>query len=88
MKRFAQGGFTSVFQRVGKVALPHFTGIRIMMMPVVIGNLSSVPSSLNDWKRTLSTLFSLSRGVDGQVGYLTIDERRVEPGETQIAEAI
>lgn len=75
-------GFDSVFRRVGSVKLPEFSGIRIMMMPIVIGDPESIPSSLRIWRDALATLSGFAEQHKGRVGYLTLDEKHVGPGST------
>jgi hypothetical protein len=72
--------FESNFEQRGQVNLPLFTGTRVMMMPVVIGDVSSIPDSIGHWRGAMSDLFNMTehRGI----GYITIDERVVTPGET------
>lgn len=73
--------FTSTFCYRGKVDLPDFSGIRVMMMPVVLGHQSSVPDSLDAYRPVLDRLFEMG-GHRGEIGYLTIDEKRLRPGST------
>lgn len=74
------GHFISSFEHRGAVALPVFSGTRIMMMPLALGDLSTVPDFLKAWRPALETLFGMTK--DRGVGYLTIDEKIVEPGQT------
>lgn len=74
--------FQSCFERLDTVALPGFTGTRVMMMPVLLGDLSSIPEQLKHYRQALASLFSFRPQHAGQVGYLTIDEKRVEPSRT------
>ena len=76
-----EDGFVSSCQSRGRVDLPAFSGTRIMMMPLILGDLSSVPEFLNHYKPTLQALFNLG-GNKGRVGYLTIDEKIVTSGST------
>ena len=73
--------FESCFHKVGSISLPAFSGTRVMMLPLVLGDLSSVPPNLSAWKETLSRLFDMGGHV-GEVGYLTIDEKQVKAGAT------
>lgn len=73
--------FTSSFERMGHIALPKFSGLRIMMMPLILGDLSSIPPLLSQWKDALASLFKM-RDYDGEVGYLTIDEKHITPGDS------
>lgn len=60
--------------------MPDFSGTRIMMMPVRLGSLDGVPAH---FQGLIDYLYGLteSRWL-GHIGYLTIDERVLEPGET------
>jgi hypothetical protein len=73
--------FTSTFKEVGAVTLPPFSGRKIMMMPVVLGDVESIPSSLSHWNETLEKLFDMG-GHKGDVGYLTLHEKIVQPAQT------
>lgn len=74
-------GFDSVFEEVGEVRLPEFSGLRVMMLPVVLGDVGSLP----DFVSVYQTVFVAMCGVErserhaGSVGYLTIDEKVVPP---------
>jgi hypothetical protein len=80
--------FDSRCEYIADIGLPEFTGIRIMMMPLVIGELSSVPDYLSVWKEVIHRLFLCdffrfgTAEHLGKVGYLTIDEKEVGPGKT------
>jgi hypothetical protein len=80
--------FESRCERVTEVHLPEFTGLRVMMMPIVIGEVDSLPPTLNDWKTAAAVLFASDiihnkrRDNQGKVGYLTIDEKEVLVGQT------
>jgi hypothetical protein len=68
---------------LGPVGLPKFSGTRVMMLPVLIGDGNSLPGYLSKWDSAFDELSLLARPeVQGKVGYLTIDERVVEPGNT------
>lgn len=63
-----------------KAAMPEFSGTRIMMMPVIIGELDGIPERFHS---LMKTLFALCEGrFFGEVGYLTIDERDLKAGDT------
>ena len=75
--------FNSVFRKVWSHSpheFPQFSGLRIMMMPVRLGTFSGVPEQ---YRQLISELYETveSRFI-GEVGYLTIDEQELEPGET------
>lgn len=74
-------GFTSEYREIGPVTLPDFSGLRVMMMPLILGDLNSIPPMLANWKATLASLFEMG-GHHGKVGYITIDEKTVTPGAT------
>lgn len=74
--------FVSKFERRGIVRLPDPQGTRIMMMPIVLGDVASVPDAYKDWHAVLLALFETAAQHNGQVGYLTIDEKLVEAAET------
>lgn len=73
--------FDSVFKKVGELHLPKFSGTRIMMVPLVLGDIKSVPDFLREWNETLIKLMELG-AHPGKIGYLTIDEKIVKRDET------
>lgn len=79
--------FTSVFRRLGEVYLPAFSGLRIMMMPIVLGDAESLPAIMDDWRLPVQRLFECDEDQFGllqhcgKVGYLTIDEKTVYPSQ-------
>lgn len=74
--------FTSKFHKVGSIALPKFSGTRVMMLPIIIGDSESLPDFVAHYKSAAGTLFGMSPAHAGQVGYLTIDEKIVQPSQT------
>lgn len=72
----------SEYRRLGTVPLPEFTGIRVMMMPIVIGDASSIPEELSGYLPTLEAMWGRCSQHNGKVGYVTIDEKMVRAGET------
>jgi hypothetical protein len=75
--------FNSDFKKVGELTLPSFTGTRVMMMPIVIGERYSLPFILRRYRTTAMRLFSMTDPAHlGQIGYLTVDERTVNAGST------
>lgn len=75
--------FTSIYRKVWNCAplpFPEFSGERIMMMPVILGDLRGVPSQYSELVQSLYDVTE-SRHI-GQIGYLTIDERELLQGET------
>ena len=71
--------FISRFQRVGRVELPPFEGIRVML-PIVMNDIGLLPDFLSKWRGTIGKLVALSNCKSG-VGLLTIDEKLVQPGK-------
>ena len=73
--------FDSVASRIGRVLLPEFTGKRIMMMPFLIEDLTTLSlSQVGGWRDTVQEILkgSTVRGI----GYLTVDETIVEKETT------
>lgn len=73
--------FESRFAHLGAVDIPSNTDTRIMMMPLVLGDMTSVPDTLSPWRDTIRSLFDMSPCRDG-IAYLTIDCKRVSEGMT------
>lgn len=73
--------FNSTFEYLEKIQLPDFSGTRVMMMPIIIGDTDSIPDFISSWKYTVRQLSDMS-GFAGHIGYLTIDEKDVLPGKT------
>jgi hypothetical protein len=75
--------FESNFKELQPITLPIFTGTRVMMMPIVLGDITSIPKTLSHYNQTFLQLFELmDQKHVGQVGYITIDEKAVKAGET------
>ncbi|CAN0355980.1 unnamed protein product, partial [Phaeothamnion confervicola] len=74
--------FESQIKPLGKIPLPTFTGTRIMMMPVIHGDIESLPTALSHYRQTIRGLFAATTNHAGKVGYLTIDEKRTTIGGT------
>lgn len=70
----------SKFKRLATVTFPTFNNVRIMMMPIVIGD--PLPVSLAQYDELMSKLVLVSGEHVGKVGYLTIDEKVVPAGES------
>lgn len=79
-------GFYSDVRARGEVTFPEFTGARVMMMPVIMGERKSLPEELAQYRplfAKLSKAWGLRRrSMIGAVGYLTIDEQIVPEGRT------
>lgn len=70
----------SSMKALGRVKFPPFTGARIMMMPFFVEDINTVfPTAYRD---LVEQMFYLHVERHTGVGYLTIDEAKVKPGET------
>jgi hypothetical protein len=71
-------------KNLGYVALPPFSGIRVMMMPFRLEDTSTIP--FMQWREPVLEMAGRAgvfQGVGLQgVGYLTIDEALIKAGET------
>jgi hypothetical protein len=61
---------------------PQFTGTRVMMLPLICGDMSTVPPMVGQYDRVLEKLFGWANAHTGKVVYLTVDEKAVKAGET------
>lgn len=59
---------------------PRFTGSRIMMMPVLLGNTAGVPEKYQELYLQLCSM--VENRFIGEVGYLTIDEKEFTEDST------
>lgn len=73
--------FESKFEVHGSIYLPEWSGVRVMMLPIELGKIDSLPDSLKQWKPTMVKMFELAPNKFG-IGYLTIDEKIVPAGDT------
>tara|TARA_R110001583_G_scaffold88876_3_gene230003 strand:- start:1498 stop:2109 length:612 start_codon:yes stop_codon:yes gene_type:complete len=60
-----------------QIQFPEFSGIRVLMMPFIQGDPSSVPA---DIRKNYSDILSSTFLTKGDVGFLTIDESRATKG--------
>ena len=75
---------TSVQDYNAPLTFPKPSGLDVNMMPIVLGDISTIPEDCQPYKAMLETVFSLMNAEEhGRVGYLTIQESDVMPGETQ-----
>eukprot|EP01129_Flabellula_baltica_P011447 TRINITY_DN5014_c0_g1_i1.p1 TRINITY_DN5014_c0_g1~~TRINITY_DN5014_c0_g1_i1.p1 ORF type:complete len:331 (+),score=61.71 TRINITY_DN5014_c0_g1_i1:207-1199(+) len=63
-------------------SFPKRKGLYCNMMPFIIGHRSSLPPEYDEYYRCLISKLPFHPDEIGQVGYLTVDERIVEPGES------
>lgn len=74
--------FESIIEEVDQIGLPKYSGTRVMMMPLDFADpRGSTPEFLSHWTGTIEKLVKLSEVEEG-VGFITIDEAQVEPGQT------
>ena len=76
-----QQTFKSEFERLLPIQFPVWTGLRVMMLPFRLDDLSTLPDALDNWAPGIEQLCDLSPQKTG-VAYLTIDEKTLKPGET------
>lgn len=75
--------FNSIYRKLwnhSKIDFPEFSGVRIMMMPVSLGSLAGVPKAYHGLVTELYG--AMESRFHGEIGYLTIDEKELEPGKT------
>lgn len=73
--------FQSSFKELGLISFPDFSGISVMMMPIVIGDNKTNP--IKEYHRTCEELFrDTNPECLGKVGYLTIHEKNIQAGDT------
>lgn len=73
--------FTSTLEDLGPVALPAYTGVRVMMQPFRLEDVRGTLPNLPQWHAAVESLVARST-VKAGVGYLTVDEAHVRAGET------
>lgn len=75
--------FESKFKKIGDITLPYYEGKRVMMLPVIIGDETSIPDMIGEWRATFHLLSEMADPKHkGKVGYLTLDEKVVSAQET------
>jgi len=72
----------SRFRELGRCPLPDFDGIRILQMPIILGDDGSIPDYICDWIPALLKCAEVVSEHVGKVCYLTIDEKTVVAGES------
>jgi len=76
--------FKSEFDHVGSCFVPNNIDLRVMMMPIILGDMQTVPDYVW-WKLrdTIKTMFGyFDPKYKGQVGYLTVDCQDIKAGDT------
>lgn len=76
-------GFKSDLKHLGTVQLPIFNGTRIMMMPFLLEDVTSIPGDIAQWRSFVASITAKAGAPRVGTAYLTIDEALVLPGETQ-----
>lgn len=74
--------FDSRFHHLGRLVVPAPIGLSVMMLPIRLENLDTLPDDLGHYRPFLRSLFDLAPVRSG-VAYLTIDTRLVRRGTTQ-----
>lgn len=72
--------FTSNIEDFGAIALPGFTGVRVMMQPFDLADVRGSLPNLPQWHGAIEAMRERSSVKDG-IAYLTIDEAEVKAGE-------
>jgi hypothetical protein len=73
--------FLSELRELGRIDFPKFSGTRVMMMPVLLGDMDSIPGDLRHYCSAVGRLFDASEVKSG-TAYLTIDEKLLGVGQT------
>lgn len=74
-------------QKLEKILFPEFSGLQAYMLPIRIGDHSSVPESFKSYIPLIDAC-NLSKNIHGEIAYLTVRENILKPGETQVAPEI
>ena len=69
-------------REVGGIKFPQAQGIKVNMMPFIMGDVESIPQNLRQYKELVQSC-NLPKEEVGRVGYLTIDEGLVASGNSQ-----
>lgn len=75
--------FNSVFRKIwnhSPIPFPEYSNTRIMMMPVRLGSLAGIPAHYHTLVESLYSV--METRFNGEIGYLTIDEKELQPGDT------
>ena len=65
-----------------KIEFPDYSGIRVLMMPFIQGDASSLPEPI---RSNYGAIIESTYLTKGEIGYLTIDESPVKAGKAQRA---
>lgn len=72
----------SIFFHVAEVPFPNFSGLRILHMPIILGEEDSIPKDLHGYLPLLEIAASKFPQHAGDVVYFTIDEKKLKTGQT------
>ncbi len=70
---------TIPFKKLNTVTFPQYTGIKVNMMPIIMGDIDSIPADL----RGYLPLIENCNFKYGETVYLSVHESFVEAGQTQ-----
>lgn len=70
------------FLSLGHVVFPQSRRVNVNMMPIVLGDTSSIPRDLRQYAEIINTC-PISKSEYGKVGYLSIQESFVNQGQSQ-----
>lgn len=65
-----------------RAPLPRFAGTRVLLMPIIHGDRTSLPDELAAYGPLVEDFAKAAPAYHGQVVYLTIDEKFVRAGQT------
>lgn len=68
-----------MYENLGRIEFPKYTGISVNMMPIVAGDIASVPEDL----RGYFGMIEQCALPQGDIVYLTVTESLVQQGQTQ-----
>ena len=75
--------FTSEVRAIDAVEFPDFDpDTRVIMMPFLFGVRASLPAMLDEWGDLITSLTAPYTEECGKVGYVSIDQKLLRPGET------
>lgn len=71
----------SRFKKLDTIELPQFSNTRVLMLPILMEDIESLPNDLSHYKKTVEDLIKLSPAKEG-IAYLTIDEKVISSGKS------
>lgn len=67
------------FKELGLVSFPKYQGIMVNMMPIIVGDVNTLPDNLKGYQKIIAK----SDLKIGSVGYLTVRESIIQKGQSQ-----